>query len=969
MPDYGREDESLFARDDNDTLVRREKETRERFGQFVTVVIDGYPVEVPRATPKTDARGNRLRDAAGELIPRTTTIHDAAAVLVERRAWTAAELAERIPVLCHMPHLHPVGVCRMCSVHISSIRRGKLTPGRKLVPACQHRVETNMVVTTRLGAGRYNPAAPLDDDQRKVVQRSAATVQKSVGLLAEMLLADHAPRRQTWEAGGQTHSEGKRYENELETVGRRLGVEAVRPRLRRPDGAFDRNRMPDTAPGETDPRRPFTKPLRRVELPTISPAIEAEHLRDPAARTAWEAWNAHVDAEFPYSSRTVVVNHDSCIVCDRCVRSCSEVKPFRVIGHTGKGYATRVSFDLDSVMGESSCVQCGECMTACPTGALSLRRRVQPRAWPDSPEQIPLNPNTPFPEGSGFLTADQMRDVKLDYTSPTRGPREVFPFATIPFAYLKWNEGAVRRWDIPAGGRRELCREGEYGNTAFLLRGTGSFEIYVRGEEAKAKPAGFFARLLGKGRGNPPHPNPPPPGGTPFLPSPLGGEGGGASPPGEGTERPPLTPGPSPSRGEGSRVPLTRASQGDACPLPQGERGENTSSPVGGRSATSGSAGVHPIYGNLVRVAGGDELIMGEMACLTNRPRTATVVAVGPATVYEVTRNLLDVMQRSASARDDLQEVYTARAIQVGLRTGRLFQQLTADERGEVERFLLESGKVQFRRVEAGETVVAEGDPAGDFYIVRMGTLRVFTTVGGREQDIRLLGAGDSFGETALLADRPMRRTATVAALDPAEVVRVPGPVFRDMCGRSSAVREAIAGVPRPVVPGTTLRPPPGVLGEYTAQGLFQAQKLLALDLTKCTRCDECTRACADSHPDGNARLLREGLRFGDFLVTASCRSCLTPYCMDGCPVDAIHRRGNHLEVVIENHCIGCGLCERNCPYGAIHMAPRPNTPGLPVLKAVNCDLCNGGEPFCVQACPHDAAVRLSGVKLLERVV
>jgi Fe-S-cluster-containing hydrogenase component 2 len=167
---------------------------------------------------------------------------------------------------------------------------------------------------------------------------------------------------------------------------------------------------------------------------------------------------------------------------------------------------------------------------------------------------------------------------------------------------------------------------------------------------------------------------------------------------------------------------------------------------------------------------------------------------------------------------------------------------------------------------------------------------------------------------------------------------------------------------------------PLGMLGEYVNQGLFQGQKMLALDLVSCTRCDECTRACADSHPDGHARLLREGLRFGDFLVATSCRSCHTPYCMDGCPVDAIHRKGDHLEVTIENHCIGCGLCERNCPYGAIQMVPRGALRGgdsltVAARRAVNCDLCDGGEPYCVQACPHDAAFRWDGPTLLNEVV
>ncbi|MBX9579570.1 MAG: (2Fe-2S)-binding protein, partial [Gemmataceae bacterium] len=213
-----REDESPFARDDDDALIRREKETRDRFRELVTVVIDGYPVEIPRAVPKTDALGNPLRDADGGLIPRTSTIYDAAARLANGYtnaagqwvppAWPDGELARRVPVLCHQPHLHPVGVCRVCSVHISSIKRGKLTPGRKLFPACQHRVEKDMVVTTRAGADGYNPAA-RDAADLGAVAKFAGTVNACVRLLADLLLTDHRHPDPT---------PVKRYENELERV-------------------------------------------------------------------------------------------------------------------------------------------------------------------------------------------------------------------------------------------------------------------------------------------------------------------------------------------------------------------------------------------------------------------------------------------------------------------------------------------------------------------------------------------------------------------------------------------------------------------------------------------------------------------------------------------------------------------------------------------------------------------------------
>ena len=71
------------------------------------------------------------------------------------------------------------------------------------------------------------------------------------------------------------------------------------------------------------------------------------------------------------SSKVMLVDHQACILCDRCIRACDDVQANEVIGRTGKGYSTRIGFDLDDPMGQSSCVSCGECMAACPTGALT----------------------------------------------------------------------------------------------------------------------------------------------------------------------------------------------------------------------------------------------------------------------------------------------------------------------------------------------------------------------------------------------------------------------------------------------------------------------------------------------------------------------------------------------------------------------------------------------------------------------
>ena len=73
------------------------------------------------------------------------------------------------------------------------------------------------------------------------------------------------------------------------------------------------------------------------------------------------------------TSPVIAVNHQACILCDRCVRACDDIQQNHVIGRSGKGYATAIGFDLDTPMGESTCVACGECAAACPTGALVHR--------------------------------------------------------------------------------------------------------------------------------------------------------------------------------------------------------------------------------------------------------------------------------------------------------------------------------------------------------------------------------------------------------------------------------------------------------------------------------------------------------------------------------------------------------------------------------------------------------------------
>jgi formate dehydrogenase major subunit len=92
------------------------------------------------------------------------------------------------------------------------------------------------------------------------------------------------------------------------------------------------------------------------------------------------------------SNPVIAVDHDACILCDRCVRACDDIQGNDVIGRSGKGYATRIAFDLNDPMGASSCVTCGECVSACPTGALTNKPinniPIRPRSELDQVDSV-----------------------------------------------------------------------------------------------------------------------------------------------------------------------------------------------------------------------------------------------------------------------------------------------------------------------------------------------------------------------------------------------------------------------------------------------------------------------------------------------------------------------------------------------------------------------------------------------------
>jgi formate dehydrogenase major subunit len=116
------------------------------------------------------------------------------------------------------------------------------------------------------------------------------------------------------------------------------------------------------------------------------------------------------------SHYAIAVNLDSCIQCTRCVRACREVQVNDVIGYAFRGDHSKIVFDLDDPMGGSTCVACGECVQACPTGALMPARDVG-MVKPDKQ----VNSVCPYC-GVGCQITYNVKDNKILYVNGRAGP-------------------------------------------------------------------------------------------------------------------------------------------------------------------------------------------------------------------------------------------------------------------------------------------------------------------------------------------------------------------------------------------------------------------------------------------------------------------------------------------------------------------------------------------------------------------
>lgn len=376
----------------------------------------------------------------------------------------------------------------------------------------------------------------------------------------------------------------------------------------------------------------------------------------------------------------------------------------------------------------------------------------------------------------------------------------------------------------------------------------------------------------------------------------------------------------------------------------------------------------------------------GEMSLMSGRRRSATVYAGDQCVVIETPRrSMIKLIASVEAVKRVLDETFIVRTIQQKFAPNTPIAELQPI-----------AARAKIHQYQPKEVIFQEGDEADTLHFIRNGSVTVSTFIDGRDVVMSYVPANTPIGEMALLGNTT--RTATVAAAVKTETISIDKESFNLLLERSEGLKDRLqAMVQERHAQNVALQSnteSSDLLSFLMGQGLGEATDVLLIDEDICVGCDLCESACAATH-QGTSRLNRKaGPTFAHIHVPTSCRHCEDPSCMKDCPPDAIQRGGLGGEVFIGDNCIGCGNCERNCPYGVIQMAYKTEAPdsywrwmlfGLgqkpgkgkaavvgesSFKQAVKCDMCKDqhGGPACVRACPTGAAMRLSPEEFVDLV-
>ncbi len=405
---------------------------------------------------------------------------------------------------------------------------------------------------------------------------------------------------------------------------------------------------------------------------------------------------------------------------------------------------------------------------------------------------------------------------------------------------------------------------------------------------------------------------------------------------------------------------------------------------------------------NTIQLTAGE--FFGEVSALSRNSRSASVFAETPTTLLEIRwQGLRELMRRDPALKKHVSDLYRANSLYAHLRDTPLLANVSEEglqaisDATEFESYGDFEWHSQYRKIRAqsdreriqSEPVICEEQHyTNGLVLIRSGFARLSRHYGNGDLTMAYLGKGQQYGLEELIFNAlhddqvPLQRT--LRAVGYVDILRIPTALMEEhviptLSDSTIRAAEKMVNVNRAESHATPRKNHADVpaaeidsgLMEFIVENRFMnGVQTMIIDQDRCTRCDDCVRACASTH-DNNPRFVRHGSTYDHFMIANACMHCVDPVCMIGCPTGAIGRDEATGNVLINDAtCIGCSTCANSCPYSNIRMVEvrTPSGPFIldgetqtPIVKATKCDLCvdHWGGPACQRACPHDALVRM----------
>lgn len=411
--------------------------------------------------------------------------------------------------------------------------------------------------------------------------------------------------------------------------------------------------------------------------------------------------------------------------------------------------------------------------------------------------------------------------------------------------------------------------------------------------------------------------------------------------------------------------------------------------------------------------------IFGELAALGRIPRSTTVISKEDNTqILEIRwQGLRDIRKYSPRFREKINDLYRKRSLKIFLKNCNIIdlKNLSEDKVELIYNNLIES--VQFltfgefewhsdykqiveldvsERIKHEQVIIRQDSHPNGVYFIKNGFGRLSKKYNYGEKTYSYLNKGHFYGLQEIYNNWKNSKNDsknelqnlefTLRALGYLEIIYIPLPIVEKIIlpylddKTEKLLEKNYLSNNENFADFSNLDPT--LLEFFVQERLLNGTSTMLIDLNRCTRCDDCVRACSATH-DNNPRFIRHGNQEQGIQFTHSCIHCSDPLCLIGCPTGAIHRDQYGNQVVInDDTCIGCSTCANNCPYDNIQMVEPRTSEGnfYPqvslknnnftreevdvnfVKKATKCDMCETYKtgPSCVQACPHDALTRLN---------